>query len=388
LGVVALVSHREQSRIRYRFTAFELLLLLFLALGFAGFVRTYLTVRDFGDALTQFKRWATPPIFFFLLRALLAERRDIARLIKVMAWTTVMAAVLTWWDAIEKGPRSSIEASRVSGIFNGPNEMGTFLVYSSMMMLAVVVWRTSAGKRMLYLGGFLLAARAMLFTFSRGAYVSLAIGSALILLLRNPFYLVGAGTLGAAAVALNPGLLPDSVVTRLAQTTRETAGGGDLEEANLDKSVSHRFVLWRAARLMIEDHPLAGVGLGRFAYHLDGYVERPLKEHEAKDVHNAYLLVATELGIPALLVMIAILVSFFVTCLKLYFGRRHGFDRMVALGAVGSVVALACTLMLGSRFADENYIGYFWTLAAFIMVLRHFRDLPRGTQWIEKGRAG
>jgi hypothetical protein len=30
--------------------------------------------------------------------------------------------------------------------------------------------------------------------------------------------------------------------------------------------------------------------------------------------------------------------------------------------------------MLGSRFADENYIRYFWALTAFVMVLRHFPD--------------
>lgn len=384
LGLVALVSHREQSRRRYRFHTFELLLLLFLALGFAGFVRGYLSTRDFGEALTNYKRWATPPLFFFLIRALIEERRDIARLIKVMAFTTAVAAALTWWNAIEKGPRSSIEASRVSGIFNGPNEMGTFLVYSSMMMLAVVVWRTSAGKKLIYLGGFLLAARAMLFTFSRGAYVSLAAGSILIVLLRNPLYLAGAAVLGTAAVAVDPGLIPESVVIRLAQTTRESAGS-DLDEADLDKSVSHRFVLWRAARRIIEDYPLGGVGLGRFPHYVDAYVERPLKPSEVRDVHNAYLLVATELGLPALLVMVALLVLLFVSCLRLYFARRHGFDRMVALGAAGSVLSLSCTLVLGSRFTDENYIGYFWTLAAFIMVLQHFRDLPRAVVAEAKG---
>jgi hypothetical protein len=230
-----------------------------------------LSHRDLGKR-SRITSAATPPLFFFLIRALLQDRRDIARLIKIMAWSTSMAALLTWWAAIEKGPRSSIEASRVSGIFNGPNEMGTFLVYSSMMMLAVVVWRTSLFKKVVYLGAFLLAARAMLFTFSRGAYVSLAAGSILILLLRNPFYLAGAAVVGTAAVAVDPGLIPESVIVRLGETTKESAG--DMGEPELDKSVSHRAsssgaprASSRTTRSRRRSRPLS--------WYVDTYVERP-----------------------------------------------------------------------------------------------------------------
>jgi O-antigen ligase len=189
---------------------------------------------------------------------------------------------------------------------------------------------------------------------------------------------------GTAAVAVDPGLIPESVIVRLGETTKDSAG--DMGEPELDKSVSHRFVLWRAARRIIGDYPLGGVGLGLFPWYVDAYVERPLKESEARDVHNGYLLVATELGLPAFVVMVTLLVVLLVSCLRLYFGRRHGFDRMVALGASGSVLALCCTLMLGSRFADENYIGYFWALTAFVMVLRHFPDLPRSIRAVAAGR--
>jgi O-antigen ligase len=385
LGLVCLASSAFEKRVRYPFGWFERLLVAFVVFGFLGFARSYGDASHLGAAfhLTLLKRWISPILFFFLFRAMLQDREDIARLLKLMAFTTTLAGVLTWWAAIDRGPRSSIEASRISGIFNGPNEMGTFLVYAGMPLLAVAMSRTSFRKRVLYFLAFLLCTRAMLFTFSRGAYVSLVVGSSVVLFFRGPIHFaVGAVGTGAAALA-RPELVPDSVRARLEETTTTDTGYGPPE---YDRSVSHRFILWGAAMRIIRDYPLTGVGLGRFGYYVDRYAEVPLRPQDPRDVHNAYLLIATELGIPALLVFLGVLATFLGNALLLFLRRRNAFDRLVAVSTLGAVVALSCTFMLGSRLADENYIAYFWTLAAMVIVLRHLPPLsPRS---FRKGAAG
>jgi O-antigen ligase len=213
----------------------------------------------------------------------------------------------------------------------------------------------------------------MLFTFSRGAYVSLVVGSSVVLLFRGPIHFSVGVVGGGAAALVRPEIVPDSVRARLEETTTSDSGYGPPE---YDRSVSHRFILWGAAMGIIRDYPLLGVGLGRFGYYVDAYASEPLRPQDPRDVHNAYLLVATELGIPALLVFLAILASFLGNALLLFLRRRNAFDRLVAVSTLGSVVALSCTFMLGSRLADENYIAYFWTMAAMVMALRHLPPAP------------
>ncbi len=382
LGALCLLSAEFEKRVRFPFRLFERLLLVFVVFGLIGYFRSFIQMKDLGFAfhLTEFKRWVSPLVFFFLFRAMLQDRRDVARLFQIMAFTTTLAGILTWWSAIDRGPRSSIEASRIAGIFNGPNEMGTFLVYAGLPLLAVAVSRLSLRKRIVYLLGFLLCVRAMLFTFSRGAYISLAVGAAVILFFRGPVHfaigVVGSGT----AVLVRPEIIPDSVRARLEETT-EISGTGHTAP-KYDRSVSHRFILWGAAAGIMRDYPLFGVGLGRYPYYVDRYASQPLRPQDPRDVHNAYLLVATELGIPALLVFIAILATLLGNALLLFLRRRNAFDRLIAVSALGSVVALAATFMLGSRLADENYIGYFWTTAAMVMALRYLP--PSGAPKVQR----
>jgi O-antigen ligase len=64
---------------------------------------------------------------------------------------------------------------------------------------------------------------------------------------------------------------------------------------------------------MFTEHPLTGVGIGSFIIELsrragEGYVIEP--------VHNVLLLAAAELGIPGLLLVVALLISFFFRLFK------------------------------------------------------------------------
>jgi O-antigen ligase len=178
---------------------------------------------------------------------------------------------------------------------------------------------------------------------------------------------VGAAGGGVAAVAAFPGLIPDSVRERLDSTTQEGTQLG--ETATLDKSSALRLVIWKGAARMIAERPLQGVGLGQFPRLIGRYTEIPLAKTDPHDAHNAFVLVAAEMGIPALLLIVLFLAVLAATALSVYFRRRLAPDRPLALACVGMVVGILVSCMLGSRFSDESMIGYAWVIAGLTVVV-------------------
>jgi len=71
------------------------------------------------------------------------------------------------------------------------------------------------------------------------------------------------------------------------------------------KSTELHRILWKTGLHMVEKHPLTGVGLGRFKPVEDQYWDVPL--NRAFIAHNAYVEIAAEMGLPALLLFFAIL---------------------------------------------------------------------------------
>jgi len=71
------------------------------------------------------------------------------------------------------------------------------------------------------------------------------------------------------------------------------------------KSITLHRTLWRAGLRMVEKHPLTGVGLGRFKPAEDQYLDVPLNRMFI--AHNAYIEIAAEMGLPALVIFLAIL---------------------------------------------------------------------------------
>jgi O-antigen ligase len=212
--------------------------------------------------------------------------------------------------------------------------------------------------------------RGMLYTMSRGAYLALASGTAVVLLVRSPLYLLLSAALALGVPEFAPSLVPSSVMKRL-QVTREAQPLDPSLTVGLDTSSQQRLMLWNAGIEMIRDHPWSGVGLFRFTEVVDYYVPTIMKEKDPRDAHNAYIKVAAEMGIPALVVMVVLLLWIGASSLIVYFRREHLFDRSVALALLGSLVGVIVSCIFGSRFTDESLMGPFWALVGMLRVLGH-----------------
>lgn len=139
---------------------------------------------------------------------------------------------------------------------------------------------------------FLWMAAAVAVTLSRGAYLGLAAGLAVLLILRWP----KAGTLLVAAGGLAFWLWGQDALQWMAY--RLDTGGGNW---------AGRVEIWRRAVIMIYDFPFTGIGMGNFPdavellYPLSATPGNPMPH-----AHQLFLQIAVDVGVPGLLAWLAI----------------------------------------------------------------------------------
>ena len=189
------------------------------------------------------------------------------------------------------------ELTRVGGTVGSPNEAGAYL--SLVLSLAVSLLFTNATRTYKWLAAAVLGfgSAALVFTLSRGAWVSLVLALVLFALSmwrRN-------GTSLKAPIAIVAILLMvylpfhNAVETRLFADDNGSAGS--------------RIPLMKLAFRMIADNPILGVGSNNFSAAMDGYLTSEFREGFLYTAHNKYLLVWTETGIGGLLAYLAFLLS-------------------------------------------------------------------------------
>jgi O-antigen ligase len=106
--------------------------------------------------------------------------------------------------------------------------------------------------------------------------------------------------------------------------------------------------MWRDALPLLKEHPWLGTGFGTFPIAYTGGQTAFLGQF-VNHAHNDYLEIASDLGIPAALILFGSILFILAGAIRSFLSGERDFDRIVALGCVGSIVAI-----LLHSFADFN----------------------------------
>jgi putative inorganic carbon (HCO3(-)) transporter len=169
-------------------------------------------------------------------------------------------------------------------------------------------------------------------TQSRGAYLALAVGTLLLAVAVNRWFLIlglVAG-LGLAAAIQRVGM---DTLADLLLTTSALQGRAGRQE------------VWSRAMFMIQDFPYTGIGLGTFGKVVP--VMYPLflagPDADVPHAHNLFLQVAVDLGLPGLVAFTALFGGALIAAWKAYraYGaRREAGPRSLALGLLVSLLIM------------------------------------------------
>ena len=140
--------------------------------------------------------------------------------------------------------------------------------------------------------------------------------------------------LGAAAAGLVAGGGPVHIARHAYDNfTSGPVSSGDLNQRLFNLSSNGRTELWHAAWREFDGHPALGTGAGTFEQYW--YRHRPSRQN-VRDAHNLYLQTLAELGVPGLVLLIAMLAVPFAGARA----RRHPLVP-VALGAYAALLVHA-----------------------------------------------
>jgi O-antigen ligase len=319
-------------------------------------VMVTINVGFFLGQATEFKAWVDQFIVFFAFLNLIRNGAQARRVVVYTMIGAVVVMILGFQEMLGKLGMDSIEKSRVMGPQNQPNDFGAFLVYSAAPFLAIFLMYIGNWRSWLMLPYFGILAKLLLTTFSRGAYMGMALAGVVAGYFRGKAFLVFWTALGIGALVAMPELIPESLVDRMAQTTVE---GGQKQE--LDASSQHRIILWNAAIDMSLESPIFGKGFKAFPAFKSRYTEYEVRE---SDNHNMYLWISSQMGIPALLIFLWILWRTFRLGIRLCREHSDKFARAIGLGGASMVAGLALINMFGSRVVSLDVTAYFWITLA------------------------
>ena len=241
------------------------------------------------------------------------------------------------------GAHLLVEDNRARALFQDPNVFGPFLVPAALILIDELLHpRLLRARPLTKAIGLVALTLGVLFSFSRGAWLNLALGATVMLVVvsfrrggaRRAMTFLGIGLCVAALVA-------GAVVV-------SGSSGFLVERARLQSYDSQRFGAQLAGVNAAEHYPF-GAGPGQF------------EQIAPISAHSTYVRVLAEQGLAGLTTLAALLVFTLGAALRnAHLGRdTYGIGSAALLGAW-------CGLLANSFFIDTLHWRHLWVLAALI----------------------
>jgi hypothetical protein len=237
-----------------------------------------------------------------------------------------------------------------------PDHLGGHLVIPLVLAAACALSEERPRVRAGLWAVFVLVAVAWFATLTRGAWLGGALGLVALAFVAcrsgvrptrlDRFALAGAFATLAGAAAL----LAQPAVRRVLEMGDLSRGGA-----------SGRFIIWESGLAAVREHWLLGVGPDSFKF---AYLPVRSAEHavlggsalSADDAHNYLIMLAATVGVPALLLALAFLVTVVRGALPVLTARDGGSDRLVYAGWAAALLAHCGYLFFGPASVGSSVL--------------------------------
>jgi len=158
--------------------------------------------------LELYKGWLDQFIVYFILLNAIRDRDTAKRMVVYMAISSIVVVLYAIPELLTKQGLATIEKSRLVGPHDQSNNFGGFVAYTTLPLIAILMVYMRSLKVWLLVPYLLIAAKILISTFSRAAYLAIALGSLVAAWFRGKIFLLVWGILGLSAIAIFPEILP------------------------------------------------------------------------------------------------------------------------------------------------------------------------------------
>jgi len=299
----------------------------------------------------------------FVLVALFLSSAIIQSLLAMAQYATGGTLGLDLFGESEKGyftmRAGAGTINRVAGTLGHPNKLGMFLGMWLPIAMSLIFGPLRARHKFLLISAFLLMSIGDILTLSRGAWLSLGVGLIIVTYLcilnktrhRIISFFMTTALLSAIAFVALIAITP--VKKRLLEDDYGTA--------------STRMPLAKLALSMIGQNPFLGIGQGSFVAVANKYdrTREGISYSFPAPVHNSYLLIAAEIGIPALGCFLMILGYAFFGIMRMAKVNQGGAMSYLGVGLLGGLSTWAV-----HQLVDYDYVLFssiFWFYIGLII---------------------
>lgn len=263
------------------------------------------------------------------------------------------------------------------------------VVYSAMLVTLVPVLyfsrRYTKWKRSWDLA-LIIVLLALFFSYARGAWLALLVAAFAYLLLKNKMLVYGY-VLGLLLTGLTLAWLKyDDRYLDFAPDYRTTIFHSDFSDhwkatyQGKDVSTVERFYRWIAGVQMINERPLTGFGPASFyssyrPYTVPAYKTWVSNNPDRSTVHNYFLLVAAEQGIPGLLLFLLLLGAILYYAERIYHRHRNEWQGAFAAGIAVIVVMLGVVNFWSDLIETDKIGSLFFLSISLLLILDRYRSV-------------
>jgi len=257
-------------------------------------------------------------------------------------------------------PKQPLREGKLYGFFRYYIQAGcTFSTLAVFFSFLALFWETSRTRRILLGIAAVMMMAGTLMTFARTYFLSL-LASLLIMFARKNLRTAALGA-GIIAVVI-------TLVFAIFPPVRERAFS--IADVRKHPSNVERLYLFRIARDIIADHPVAGVGQREWEHTAGAYSIPYTKEWTFSPAllahaHNVYLTVAAETGLVGLALFLTFWLSVAGLLLRKPPGRKGGTSWSLSLGTGHALI----NLFLGGVFDESLRRPLSFLLIAFLLAV-------------------
>ncbi|KAF0240500.1 MAG: O-antigen polymerase [Chitinophagaceae bacterium] len=259
--------------------------------------------------------------------------------------------------------------------------------YSSMLVCLIPIgwgiwyFTVNGSRKKWIMIGLFIALLALIFAYSRGAWVAGIVGLITAWGIQKK-WMLQISILAIALVSIfSIAIISNNRYLQFAPEHNQTIFHSNFKEhlrATItlkDISNAERFHRWVAGANMIAEKPIIGFGPNSFYNQYKPYTVSSFKtwvsnNPEHSTVHNYYLLTAIEQGIPGLLLLLLLWISMVVAAQKLYHTFQSEFYSKIAL-ITGIVIGMIASINFTSDMIETDKIGgLFWLSIGVLITLQ------------------